>query len=160
MGQMTKQDQSINSRGTDVLKPRLLGVPEPGKYLLGGNPSLVRNINDYNAMLKQIPKTLMKHPADFGRRLCGLLMRQEFSKEELATKNVTGVSRHLNRHTFPIEKLDPVIMDAIFEQAQYQFPDVDFMTDEGTRRKIITYLNDICKHARRDKRDELKIMST
>ena len=157
MGQMTKQDQSTNPRRTNVLKPRILSMPEPGKYLLGGNTKLVRNIQDYKAILRKISSANVTDPFLCGRRLCGLLMRQEFSQEELATKNVTGVSRNTTHH-IPIAKLDPVIMEAIFEQAQYQFPEVDFMTDKGRRKKILSYLNAICKDTR-PRRDKFKTMS-
>ncbi len=152
MGQMTEHDQSTN-KGTDVLQPRVLSMPEPGKYLLGGNAKLVRNIKDYKAILQQIPKvpkTTLQDPSLFGRRLCGLLMRWEFTKEELATKNVTGISRHSNKQINRIGKLDPVIMEAIFEQAQYQFPRVNFTTDEGGRKMMINFLNNICKKARQN----------
>ncbi len=146
---MTKGDQSTNPEGTDVYIPRVFSMPEPGKYLLGGNPALVRNIKDYKSILHQIPKSMIKDPAEFGRRLCGLLMRQEFSKEELATKNVTGFTRHTNKQIIPLPKLDPVIMEAIFEQARHQ-SNSDISTIEGGRNKTLTYLNDICRKARRD----------
>ncbi len=149
---MTKRDPTTNPGRTYVPIPQVLSTPEPGKYLLGGNTAHVRNLQDYRALLHQLPKATIKDPTISGRRLCGLLLRQEFSKEELATKNVTGSTRDSNSQKIvPIPMLDPVIIEAILEQVQYQFPDSDFLADDGGRSKTISYLNVICKLARRDK---------
>ena len=126
-------------------------MPEPGKYLLGGNEALLRNIKDYRSALHKVSLLKYDNDMDWGRLLAGALMRQEFSKEELGTGNITGGSRDsTNKRHLKIPKLNPVIMEAIFTQAQHQFPG---FTDEYVLKrcnKTVLYLNDICKRARQD----------
>ncbi len=123
---------------------RVLNIPEPGKYLLGGYTGYVRSIKDYKILLDKV--AIYKDYSDYnnGRKLCTLLAKQEFSKEELRTKNVTGYSRDHNHKLIQIPTLDANVLNAIFVQVRHQFP--GFKEDwKDSKARSVKGLNKICR---------------
>ena len=128
--------------------PKIISMPEPGYYHLGGNPSYKRTIKSYVALLKKITtKRRNVTNKDRGRFLCLAFLRVEVPKHELATKNATGKSRDKDMKVITIPRLDQEILAAIFTQAQHQFPEfTDAYTDSSC--DTIQAINDVCKRER------------
>ncbi len=155
MGQILSGDQQKGNQSSDPTNPgdpftpRVLSMPEPDKYLLGGKDGLLRSIKDYKVLLGKVAMAKCKDASDSGRILCGMFLREEFTKDELAEGNITGTSREKETHRITqITKLNPVVMDAIFCQAQHQFPGfTDAYTLKGPN-KTVAFLNNICRRIR------------
>ena len=137
-----------NKRPKPNFTPRIMNMPAPGQYLIGGNPSFQRNIQDYKKLLEKVSYYRKTSDAENGRLLCMKYLRDEVSVQEMATKNVTGVSRDLtNRRKISMPKLNEEFLQAVFTQAKHQFPGfTDRLTDPVN--KTLYALNDICKKAR------------
>ena len=138
------------STGTrNPLVPRYINAPAAGQLLLGGDRGMVRDVTWYEKVLQQVGWKKKDSDLDNGRLLCMKLLRCEFSKEDLASKNVTGFSRSGDNKKVRMEKLDQRVLTAIFNQAKYQFPDFDqWYTD--TKWSTVKELNNICQKARKD----------
>ena len=122
-------------------------MPAPGQYLIGGHPSFKRNIQDYKKLLEKVSCYRNTSDADNGRLLCLKYLREEVSTEELATKNVTGVSRLTNGSMISVPKLNEEFLGAIFTQAKHQFPGfTDWFMDSKCR--TVKAVNDMCRKAR------------
>ena len=111
-----------NKRLKPSFTPRVINMPAPGQYLVGGHPSFKRNIQDYKKLLEKVSYYRKTSDAENGRLLCMKYLREEVSMEEMATKNVTGVSRLTNGSKTKLPKLDEDFLRAIFTQAKHQFP--------------------------------------
>ena len=127
--------------------PRIISMPEPGYHYLGGNPSYKRCIKSYEALLKKIPFRRIDTNKDRGRILCLKLLREEYSREELATKNCSGKTRDKDRKITTIPQLDQDVMGAIFAQARHQFPEFkDIHTDHTC--DTVKLINRACAEAK------------
>ena len=143
------------SRSTTI-QPRFIKAPIAGRMLLGGDEGMDRDITWYMELLKQVTWKKKTTDADNGRLLCMKLLRAEFSKEDLASKNVSGVSRDENQKVVQIEKLDPRVLNAIFNQARYQFPQYDHCyTNIGC--STVKDLNNICQKIRKERGGERQL---
>ncbi len=141
---------------TSTIAPIYISAPEAGQYLLGGSPNHQRSIESYKAILKSVAsqrKRTQDNDLEKGRLLCMGLLKAEVSKEELATKNVTGVTWGRDKEGM-VKKIEmPTISDnllqVIFTQAKQQFPEFtdSFLTKSC---KTMKALNEVCKHARRE----------
>ena len=128
--------------------PRFVDGPDMTTYYLGGVEEFVRPKEAYLTCLKKISSFKKTTDEDFGRLLCLSLVRQEFSAEDLQTKNVTGVSRSSERMTKQaLEKLDSAILKAIFNQAMIQFPGFNDQLSD-TKSKTVVSIQNLCKKAR------------
>ena len=146
---------SSRSRGVSAIKPRFLSAPETGKYLLGSDPNYPRDIESYEIMLKSISSNRKAvTDDDKGRLLCMVLFRSEVNKDDLATKNVTGISRVAGPdgklRTANVPVIDQGLLHVIFSQARQQFP---AFSDWYLTKNCLTMksLNDVCKKARLEK---------
>ncbi|XP_022104662.1 uncharacterized protein LOC110986780 [Acanthaster planci] len=144
----SKDFRSATRRPAPTVTPVYIASNETGKFLLGGSEGLVRDIFEYHGDVRRASTRAASKPEATGRMLCSILMRKEFSKEDLASKNVTGKSRDpKTKKCVPVPKLDSNILQAIFRQARLQFPDFhDTYTD--TKCPTVQLLNDTCKHIR------------
>ena len=144
---MTFEDMMEPNKQQIKFTPRIISMPEPGQYCLGGNPLYKRSIRSYVAILKKINHRRKLTCKERGRFLCQAFVREEFSKYDLATKNCTGKSRDKDKKIVPIEKLDQELLAAIFAQARHQFQDFsDIHTD--SQCETIKAINIICKNER------------
>ena len=135
-----------NTRNT--FSPRCLDGPDMTTYCLGGVAEFVRPRETYLTCLREIQSFKKTMDEDFGRLLCLALVRKEFSKEDIQTKNVTGVSKSADRKTkHELEKLDAKKLKAIFNQARIQFPGFNDNVSD-TKSKTVIAIQDMCKRAR------------
>ena len=140
-------DTDSSKRLKPNFTPRVINMPAPGQYLIGGHPSFKRNIQDYKKLLEKVSYHRKTSDADNGRLLCMKYLREEVSTEELATKNVTGVSRLANGSKTSVPKLNEEFLRAIFTQAKHQFPGfTDWLTDPKCR--TVYAINSMCRQAR------------
>ena len=134
---------------SSLLSPRYINAPTADQLLLGGDQGMVRDVSWYGKVLHQVSWKKKDNDMDNGRLLCMKLLRCEFSKEDLASKNVSGFSRNGDNKKIRMEKLDQRVLTAIFNQAKYQFPNFEqWYTD--TKCTTVKELNNICQKARKD----------
>ncbi len=143
----------LNSEGTSTPRRRPVPAMTPmyvsaseNTYLLGGVDGLERDLADYKTALKKVVSRAASKPEAMGRIMCSILVRMEFSDDDLAQKNVTGKTRDpVTKKTVDVAKLDTHIMNAIFRQAKLQFPSFcDNFTESGCL--TVRLINDTCKH--------------
>ena len=146
----TARPSATDTTSNSPYKSRYISAPTPGKMFLGGDEGMERDITWYEQMLKMVSWKKKDTDQDRGRLLCMKLFRAEFSKEDLAMKNVTGFTRDNNHKIVIIPTLEQRVLFAIFNQAKTQFP---LFSDWYTMRSSATVkdLNDICKKARKDR---------
>ena len=126
--------------------PQIISMPKPGQFYLGGNTLFPRNIDDYKKALKKVTRHRDYKGADNGKWLCLALMKQEFTSQDMRTKNITGLSFDKSKRRIRIPQLDPVIIGAIFKQAAHQYPG---FTDSPVKSRTVDSMNNSCKHERR-----------
>ena len=128
---------------------RYISAPTPGKMFLGGTEGMERDITWYKDILKMVSWKKKDTDQERGRLLCMKLLRVEFSRDDLSTKNVTGFTRADNHKIIEMPMLDQGVLFAIFNQAKYQWPQ---FTDWYNMRSCATVkdLNDICKKVRKE----------
>ncbi|XP_022111594.1 uncharacterized protein LOC110990801 [Acanthaster planci] len=140
-----ESEKSVSSPAT--LMPRTVTGPENDTYLLGGNEGMVRAVDDYKVILKEVQQRKRCTDNDRGRLMCINLLKREIPKKELAAQNVTGNSRDENNKRCKIPQINRSIVHSIFSQAKMQFPGfTDWYTD--SRCKTVEALNECCKRAR------------
>ena len=124
-----------------------LAGPLSGTYLLGGSEEMVRRIADYTTILRKVTQRCQfASDIEKGKLLCVFLLKQEVPLEELASKNVTGMSRDEHHKRCTIPQLNQSLIHCIFQQAKMQYPDfIDWYTDSECR--TIKALNKCSKWA-------------
>ena len=134
-------------RPTQAVTPMYISSTE-NTYLLGGVDGLHRALADYITALRKVVSRAASKPEAMGRMMCSILVRMEFSDDDLVQKNVTGKTRDsVTKKLIDIPKLDTKIMDAIFRQAKLQFSGFsDNVSDSGCQ--TVKLINDTCKHMR------------
>ena len=127
--------------------PIYISSTDKNGYLLGGVEGMVRNIADYNTAVRKVASRAASKPDAMGRILCSVLVRLEFSDEELAQKNISERTRERETKRI-IPTLDKAMIHATFLQAKLQFPDfTNSHTNSGCQ--TVQLINDTCKHIRR-----------
>ena len=108
-----------------------------------------RDVEWYKNLINQVKCRKKDNDNDRGRLLCQGLLRDEFSKDDLAAHNLTGVSRGDNNKFVHIPKLDERVLNSIFMQAKIQFSGFE---DSHLQLacETVKALNRICKVARKE----------
>ncbi len=109
---------------------------------------MIRSIDDYRKILKDVSIQRKQSDADNGRMLCGSLLRSELSIDQMATSNVTGKSRDpITKKRILLDAIDDRLLHAIFAQAKLQFAGFsDSYMDH--KSATVQYLNENCKRVR------------